>query len=363
MPPLLHDLLALRLRYLESLKGDVLFERPFTDKLKRIVGTDLLPSAQTSTVNVADVSNYISSRIGWEWGRLLPGAFHGKQIKGQTAGDRFTSQVRSFLQDGIALCQDVRKTDWKYHLEETRAHKGTKKKSAAKNPRIKASSFAQYQHLDRIRETFKNRPDLEAVFGSDYIVEPDIVVFSYPFDANSLGGRPADAVATFSPLLTGVAIGNDLPFLHASVSCKLTIRSDRAQNARLEALNLIRTRKGRVPNIAFVTAEPLPSRIGSLALGTGDVDCIYHAGLYELQAALEATVRFSINKLPADDAGDDGKTKLLSAEADDDEDADSAAAEATPTRGGLATQQSKLKSMIEQGRLRDISDLVLDLLI
>jgi len=362
MPPLLHDLLALRLQYLERLKGEVLFERPFTDKLKPIIGTDLLPPGQTSTVNVADVSNYISSRIGWEWGRLLPGAFHGKQIKGQTAGDRFTSQVRSFLQDGIALCQDVRKTDWKYHLEETHARKGTRKKSTAKNPRIKASSFAQYQHLDRIRETFKDRPDLEAVFGSDYIVEPDIVVFSYPFDTNSLGGRPKGSVATFSPLLTGIAVGHDLPFLHASVSCKLTIRSDRAQNARLEALNLIRTRKGRVPNIAFITAEPLPSRIGSLALGTGDVDCIYHAGLYELEAALDATVQFSANKLP-DDTRDDAKTELLSPEADDGEDADSAAAEAAPTRSGLATQQSKLKSMIEQGRLRDISDLVLDLLI
>ncbi|MGH7750745.1 MAG: NgoMIV family type II restriction endonuclease, partial [Candidatus Dormibacteria bacterium] len=328
-----------------------------------IVGTDLLPPEQTSTVNVADVSNYISSRIGWEWARLLPGAFHAKQIKGQTAGDRFTSQVRSFLQDGIAVCQDVRKTDWKYHLEETHTRKGTKKKSAAKNPRIKASSFAQYQHLDRIRETFKDRPDLEAVFGSDYIVEPDIVVFSYPFDTDALGGRPTDSVATFSPLLTGIAVGHDLPFLHASVSCKLTIRSDRAQNARLEALNLIRTRKGRVPNIAFVTAEPLPSRIGSLALGTGDVDCIYHAGLYELVAALEATVRFSANKLPADDAPDDEKSRLLSSEPEGEEEADRAVAEATPTRGGLATQQSKLKSMIEQGRLRDISDLILDLLI
>jgi hypothetical protein len=363
MPPLLHELLELRLQYLERLKGDVLFERPFTDKLKRIVGTDLLPAGQTSTVNVADVSNYISSRIGWEWGRLLPGAFHAKTIKGQTAGDRFTSQVRSFLQSGIALCQDVRKTDWKYQLEETHSRKGTKKKSTAKNPRIKASSFAQYQHLDRIRETFKDRPDLEAVFGSDYIVEPDIVVFSYPFDTAGLGGRTTASIATFSPLFTGIAVGQDLPFLHASVSCKLTIRSDRAQNARLEALNLIRTRKGRVPNIAFVTAEPLPSRIGSLALGTGDVDCIYHAGLYELQAALEATVQFSANKLPVDDARANGEIALLASSSDDDEDPDRAAAEAAPTRGGLATQQSKLKSMIEQGRLRDISDLVLDLLI
>ncbi len=32
-------------------------------------------------------------------------------------------------------------------------------------------------------------------------------------------------------------------------------------------------------------AEPLPSRIASLALGTGDLDCVYHMALPELCAA------------------------------------------------------------------------------
>ena len=58
-------------------------------------------------------------------------------------------------------------------------------------------------------------------------------------------------------------------FLHASISCKWTIRSDRSQNTRTEALNLIRNRKGPLPHIVAVTAEPLPTRIASLALGTG----------------------------------------------------------------------------------------------
>ncbi len=35
-----------------------------------------------------------------------------------------------------------------------------------------------------------------------------------------------------------------------------------------------------------VTAEPLPSRLASIALGTGDLDCTYHFALYELQAAV-----------------------------------------------------------------------------
>ena len=341
--------------FLVDLKGRVLFERPFTDKLRLIVGSDVLPADQIGTVNVADVSNYPSSRIGWEWARRLPGYFHEKPIKPQTAGDRFTSEVRKFLERGITLCQDVRKTDWKYALEQRAGKK-------AENPRIKASEFAQYAHLNRIAETFAKRPDLEAVFGSDYIVEPDIVVFSRPFSVEDLGGRPKEHVATFSPLLND-AINGAAPILHASVSCKLTIRSDRAQNARLEALNLIRTRKGRVPNIAFVTAEPLPSRIASLALGTGDVDCIYHVALYELVEAVDAAIAFSADKLPADEAKQDPRMKLLTGSSEADEEPDTAAQEATPTRSGMERQRHRLNTMIDQGRLRDVSDLVLDLLI
>jgi hypothetical protein len=34
-----------------------------------------------------------------------------------------------------------------------------------------------------------------------------------------------------------------------------------------------------------VTFEPLPGRIASIAMGTGDVDCTYHAALDELLGA------------------------------------------------------------------------------
>jgi hypothetical protein len=37
-----------------------------------------------------------------------------------------------------------------------------------------------------------------------------------------------------------------------------------------------------------VTAEPLPTRIASLALGTGDIDCVYHFALPELLEAVQA---------------------------------------------------------------------------
>jgi len=46
-------------------------------------------------------------------------------------------------------------------------------------------------------------------------------------------------------------LGNSpTPILHAVVSCKWNLRSDRAQNARSEALNLVRNRKGRAHLLA-----------------------------------------------------------------------------------------------------------------
>src|SRR5574341_777118 len=71
-----------------------------------------------------------------------------------------------------------------------------------------------------------------------------------------------------------------------SISCKWTIRSDRSQNARTEGLNLIRNRKGHTPHIAVITGEPMPTRIASLAMGTGDIDCVYHFALHELVEAV-----------------------------------------------------------------------------
>ena len=105
--------------------------------------------------------------------------------------------------------------------------------------------------------------------------------------------------------------------LHASISCKWTIRSDRAQNTLTEALNLIRNRKGNTPHIVVVTFEPLPSRLASIALGAGDLDCLYHVALPELLKAAQESKYEDAAEL--------------------------------------------LKQMVDGRRLRDISDLPLDL--
>ena len=133
-------------------------------------------------------------------------------------------------------------------------------------------------------------------------------------EINRLGRFLGKDHATRSPLRSA---NNSSPILHACVSCKFTLRSDRSQNARSEALNLIRNRKGRTPHILVVTAECLPSRLASLALGTGDIDCLYHIALPELERA--------VNSLDHPDA------------------------------------QDLLGTMLVGRRIRDISDLPLDL--
>lgn len=127
------------------------------------------------------------------------------------------------------------------------------------------TSFAQYVHLQQMQDLI-NRIDpsgvLRAELGGDYIIRPDVTV--------GLPGR------------------GDHPFLHAAVSCKWTIRSDRVQNIRHEGVVLTRHRRGRQPHVVTVTAEPSPKRLAAIARGTGEVDCVYHVALMELQDAVSA---------------------------------------------------------------------------
>lgn len=127
------------------------------------------------------------------------------------------------------------------------------------------SEFAQYSHLGELNRLVQadQSNTLAIALGRDYEVAPDVTV-----------GLPREE--------------GGLPFLHATVSCKLTLRSDRAQNAKTESAVLTRHRKGRMPHVVAVTAEPLPSRIASLAQGTGDLDSVYHVALAELVEAVAA---------------------------------------------------------------------------
>ena len=229
-----------------------------------------------------------------------------RQIPAQSAGARFESLTCEFIEHAFAAIDHMRPGQWKYLTSQTQI-----------------SRFVQYCHLQVLDDLVRDNRNLSTSLGRDYLVTPDIVVARCPASREEVNGNAvfldSTDIATLTPFLKSNR-SPALPFLHASISCKWTIRSDRSQNTRTEALNLIRNRKGHLPHIVAVTAEPLPMRIASLALGTGDLDCVYHVALNELKVVC--------GSLP-----------------------------------GCEDQAEMLFAMIDGDRLRDISDLPFDIAI
>ena len=153
--------------------------------------------------------------------------------------------------------------------------------------RLEIAKYDQYTHLIDIDNIAAANPELQAAIGSDYTITPDVVIYRNTESDETINDKES-LVDTRSVRHASLRKQNNVvPLLHASISCKWTIRSDRAQNSRTEALNLVRNRKGHLPHVVVVTGEPTPSRLASIALGTGDIDCVYHFALYELQRAVE----------------------------------------------------------------------------
>ncbi len=255
--------------------------------------------------NFADGSSRASCKIAWGIVNRLKTFDTSQPLSGQTVGAKFENITASFIENTFQLLRHIRPGNWFY------------------STRYAISQFDQYEHLEYLDQFKKSTSDplLASALGEDYIVRPDIVIgrrLISDEEFNRLGEIVSsdEEAASMTSLRATNAEGSH-PLLHASISCKWTIRSDRVQNARTEALNLIRNRKGRLPHIAVVTAEPLPTRLAAIALGTGDVDCVYHFALHEMRAAIEEI---------------------------DNED-----------------QMDMLNIMIEGKRLRDISDLPFDL--
>lgn len=275
-----------------------------------LVSQGVLSIDHSGVASNADRSNASSCRIAKNLAELV-GAGVAEKMKGQTLGTEFERITADFVAESFSLLQHIRPGSWHVLRE------------ADPGVYMGLSSFEQYAHLEELDKRIAEYPKLLTILGNDYFVKPDIVVYRDTLEdavINSAGVVVDDG----SALLTVLRARNGGRFiLHADISAKWTMRSDRAQNTRTEALNLIRNRKGHLPHIVCVTAEPQPSRLASLALGTGDIDCVYHAFLYELKEALEKSV----------------------AEGKDDDALD------------------LLNTMVEGKRIKDISDLPLDLAI
>lgn len=238
-----------------------------------IIRTGTLAINADGIATNADKGNKPSREIAAGLARRLMSETHERQA-GQTSGSNFEVLLAEFVNRTFPKLQHVRPGEWEVIQLGNRSA-------------MKTSSFVQYEHLEYLQELTNTNAKLKTILGNDYIVAPDVVVYRHPVEDSKLNNPfPVvdDSVSTMTELR---ASNNEKPLLLASISAKWTMRSDRAQNSRTEALNLIRNRKGQTPHIVVVTGEPLPSRIASLALGTGDIDCMYHFALYELTEAVE----------------------------------------------------------------------------
>jgi hypothetical protein len=274
------------------------------DYLRRMCAEVLGLRQNSSALNIADTSSASSREIAARMVELIGHPTCTTVLSGQTAGNEFTRLTMQFLQAAFSKLGHLRPGDWFFAMNPSEAS---------------IVLFHQYGHLADLKKFLEAHKELATAIGSDYLVTPDIIVGRQAVGDDDINQeepvlQAGDLVARLSPLRKSNA---EPPTLHASISCKYTMRSDRAQNTRTEALNLIRNRKGRNPHIAAVTMEPMPGRIASIAMGTGDVDCTYHAALDEL---LQATIDL-----------------------------------------GFSDAEDTLRTLIDGHRLRDISDLPLDL--
>ncbi len=264
----------------------------------------------TPAPSIADRSSRASSAISQIVITKLQSATNQKPClapEGQTAGSSFANITKDYLESCFQLLHHLRPGTFRF---------------SASQGGMNIANFDQYEHLAKLAVYLDANPELKTTLGQDYLITPDIVVSKESFSDKEINAKALLLDSnSYTACLTSNRTTNfteAVATLHASVSCKWTMRSDRAQNSRTEALNLIRNRKGRTPHIVAVTFEPLPTRLASIAMGTGDIDCTYHGALHELIAAAE--------------------------------------------EGGFEDQSDLLQTLIMGRRLRDISDLPMDLI-
>ncbi len=246
---------------------------------KRLFETNTLTLTTAGVASNADTSSRGSKAIARKIVDILvEEQYHTvstvEKISGQTLGKQFETLTMEFLRETFPHLQNLRPGNW------TILQLGN-------NNKLKTSDFAQYEHLAYLNALTTQNAQLAAALGNDYLVAPDVVVYRDLYEDNEINAAQLIVDDEICKMADIRKSNGGKPILHASVSAKYTMRSDRAQNSRTEALNLIRNRKGHLPHIVVVTAEPMPNRLSSLALGTGDIDCVYHFALYELIRAVK----------------------------------------------------------------------------
>jgi hypothetical protein len=242
------------------------FHAALLEKVLRANSEGIPSNADGNNVASIAIAKGILTRLGAE--------VTGARLAGQMSGNQFEAITCKFISQTFPHLSHLRPGEWTIQQVTGR-------------DRTAIARFEQYAHLVALDKAARKDPELAAALGNDYTITPDMVVVRGLEPDERINATETVIDQEVSRHASLRKSNGGLPLLHASISCKWTIRSDRVQNARSEALNLIRNRKGRLPHVVVVTGEPLPSRLSAIALGTGDIDCVYHFALPELVSAVQ----------------------------------------------------------------------------
>ena len=197
----------------------------------RVDDAGIASNSDRSNKNSIRVASGIAGRIGT--------GVRGTRLAGQMSGNWFEEICLAFLESTFLRLDHLRPGAW----------------NIEKGVRFIIAGHEQYAHLTALQEAASRDPQLAAALGSDYVITPDVVITRETEEDAAINVHENLVDDQYTKLASLRKVNGGLPLLHASISCKWTIRSDRVQNSRTEALNLVRNRKGRLPHIVVVTGE------------------------------------------------------------------------------------------------------------
>lgn len=266
---------------------------------------DLLACYPNSNVpNIVDKATSGGADIGRRVSLLLGFPLAEASVSRQFLNCRFADLTEEFIRRSLSAMEHLMPGSWVVSAQGTPPG---------------ADLFGVSRDLTELQGVLARSPGLRDALDECGVITPDIIVARTPEPdevINSVGEFVTrdERVARFAPLRER---NQRYPILHASISCKWTMRSDGARDTHTDALNLVRNRNRDALHILVVTFEPLPNRLASVAMGADGVDCAYHVALPELVQAIAEV--------------------------------------------GNETYIEQLQDLIDGRRLRDISDLPLDL--
>ena len=174
--------------------------------------------------NIADSGSKASVAIVLEIINHLNYPLAKKAPPGQTAGVLFEQITRDFLRGSFELLHHLRPGKWLFDVNRS------------------ISQFEQYEHVASLQRMLQEKPELAAALGGDYLVTPDITVGRYPVSDSEINLATTvvsgtEPICRLTPLRSSNRSDPSM-ILHSSISCKWTMRSDRAQNIRNRGVKL-----------------------------------------------------------------------------------------------------------------------------